>query len=175
MVVPLLIFLLSCLNGFTTAGYHFPIFPQGLFAQGAGDRASSNAVNKKIPKSFWIAVVNASEVAEWPHIVHLKKSNPNWALNLCDNAAKDSFMRENFYGTSLLWAYENINPAVGGAARADIWRYAVLFLKGGVCKFGIFGICFPLCLIVVQFQIHRQTNHSSLFEILVHFCRYRCR
>ena len=26
-------------------------------------------------------------------------------------------------GTSLLWAYNNINPRYGGAAKADIWRF----------------------------------------------------
>lgn len=44
---------------------------------------------------------------------------------------KDEFMRRIFANTSLLWAYEAINP-ICGAAKADIWRYAVLYLYGGV-------------------------------------------
>ena len=44
---------------------------------------------------------------------------------------KDVFMQETFPNTSLLWAYHQIHPMCG-AAKADIWRYAVLFVFGGV-------------------------------------------
>ena len=40
-------------------------------------------------------------------------------------------MQETFPNTSLLWAYHQIHPMCG-AAKADIWRYAVLFVFGGV-------------------------------------------
>lgn len=38
---------------------------------------------------------------------------------------------QTFANTSLLWAYHQINPAAG-AAKADIWRYAVLWTYGGM-------------------------------------------
>ena len=66
----------------------------------------------------------------WPHIDTEFKINPNWTVHLVDNASKDKFMEENFPGTSLLWAYKNINPIYGGAAKTDIWRYAALYLQG---------------------------------------------
>lgn len=40
-------------------------------------------------------------------------------------------MNKTFHGTSILWAYNTINPLVG-AARADIWRYCVLYIFGGL-------------------------------------------
>ena len=40
-------------------------------------------------------------------------------------------MQATFPQTSLLWAYHQIHPLCG-AAKADIWRYAVLFVFGGV-------------------------------------------
>jgi hypothetical protein len=43
---------------------------------------------------------------------------------------KDEFMNTVFGGTSLLWAYNIISPAAG-AAKADLWRYAVLWTYGG--------------------------------------------
>lgn len=87
---------------------------------------------KKIPKNLWIAVVNSTEVSSWSHILNEKKLNPDWKVNIWDNEAKDNFMKEYFADTSLLWAYNNINPIVGGAAKADIWRYAALYVHGGV-------------------------------------------
>jgi len=41
-------------------------------------------------------------------------------------------MEKKLAGTSLLWAYKLLSPSVG-AAKADIWRYAVLWTYGGVC------------------------------------------
>jgi mannosyltransferase OCH1-like enzyme len=81
-----------------------------------------------------VAVVNATEVSGWENVRVLKELNPGWVVHVCDNNDKDQFMRDHFFGSKLLWAYETINPVVGGAAKADIWRYAVLFLIGGVCK-----------------------------------------
>ena len=39
--------------------------------------------------------------------------------------------REKFAGTSVLWAYESINPLLI-AAKIDIWRLAILWMYGGV-------------------------------------------
>jgi mannosyltransferase OCH1-like enzyme len=43
---------------------------------------------------------------------------------------KDEFMNKTFANTSLLWAYNSIG-VVAGAAKADLWRYAVLWTYGG--------------------------------------------
>jgi mannosyltransferase OCH1-like enzyme len=45
------------------------------------------------------------------------------------NEEKDHFMNTVFANTSLLWAYHAIHPQAG-AAKADIWRYCVLWTYG---------------------------------------------
>ncbi len=57
--------------------------------------------------------------------------NSNWEVHICDNQCKDSFINTTFADTSINWAYNVINPLIG-AARADIWRYCVLYLHGGL-------------------------------------------
>lgn len=85
-----------------------------------------------ITKNVWIAVVNKSESIAWDHIQREIKLNPSWKFNIWDNNDKDDFINDAYAGTSVQWAYNNINPALGGAAKADIWRYAVLYKFGGV-------------------------------------------
>lgn len=117
-------------DGHISSDFAAPIFPRDLGSMGWDSLREKDG--KKITRNLWIAVVNASEVAQWEHIKEEQRLNPDWTVHLCDNHMKDQFMSDNFAGTSLLWAYNNINQKVGGAAKADIWRYAVLFLKGGV-------------------------------------------
>jgi hypothetical protein len=121
-----------------------PMFPAGLFSRseisGSADanaqsgQSGHNTKTQLIPKNLWLAVKNTTDVLQWENVIDMRKKNPDWKIYVWDNAQKDKFMSDNFMGSRVLWAYENINPAVGGAARADIWRYAVLLLVGGVCK-----------------------------------------
>ena len=86
-----------------------------------------------IPHHLWIAVKdNASAYYDWPNVKGEISLNPSWSVHVCDNTEKDTFMAEFFNGTSLLWAYDAINPTIAGAAKADIWRYAALYVIGGV-------------------------------------------
>jgi hypothetical protein len=85
-----------------------------------------------VTKNIWIAVVNKSEVSLWDHVRKEAELNPHWTLHICDNKDKDEFINTAYANTSLQWAYNNINPVFGGAAKADIWRYAVLYKFGGV-------------------------------------------
>ena len=50
---------------------------------------------------------------------------------LCAQESKDAYMNEHWRGTSVGWAYYVLHPNLG-AARADLWRYAVLWDTGGV-------------------------------------------
>ena len=56
--------------------------------------------------------------------------NKNWMVYICSNEMKDEFMNTTFANTSLLWAYNSIS-SIAGAAKADLWRYAVLWMYGG--------------------------------------------
>ena len=77
-----------------------------------------------------MAVKNRQEALP-QHLTTLFERNPTWTVNVCDNECKDHFMTTSFANTSLSWAYFAINPLVG-AARADIWRYCVLYSVGGL-------------------------------------------
>lgn len=66
--------------------------------------------------------------------VHIQKYlniHPDWVPIIADDEQAHRFMTVVYANTSLLWAYERIHHRLG-AARADIWRYAVLFACGGV-------------------------------------------
>lgn len=90
--------------------------------------------NKKIPRFLWIAVRDAKEKAP-PFLSYqlgpLFDRNPDWEVHMNDFNDEDEFMNTVFAGTSLLWAYNAIGVRAG-VAKADIWRYAVLWAYGGV-------------------------------------------
>ncbi|MDR3450317.1 MAG: glycosyltransferase [Alphaproteobacteria bacterium] len=64
------------------------------------------------------------------NIARLKETNPGWEHRFYDDAAVHHFIREN-YGADILAAFERINPKYG-AARADFFRYLLLYKEGGV-------------------------------------------
>jgi Glycosyltransferase sugar-binding region containing DXD motif len=94
-----------------------------------GERGGGNRFHD-IPRYIWIAVKDRSDSLP-NHLYTTFQRNPNWRIYVCDNACKDHFMTIVFADTSTLWAYNLINPLVG-AAKADIWRYSVLYLFGGL-------------------------------------------
>lgn len=66
-------------------------------------------------------------IFQW-HIYNLKKRNPAYSYEFYDDARVDAFMRDNF-DKEVYDLYSRINI---GAAKADFFRYAVLYKKGGV-------------------------------------------
>ena len=105
--------------------WELPVLPSQ-----APRKFQDNVTNSKlIPQDIWVAVVNKSEELSY-QMKPLFERNPKWRVHIEGNPEKDSFMNTVFAGTSLLWAYDMINPACG-AAKADIWRYAVLWTYGG--------------------------------------------
>jgi mannosyltransferase OCH1-like enzyme len=57
--------------------------------------------------------------------------NPEYERRVMDDADIDHFMRIHFGKTSVYRAFASIHPRLG-AVRADLWRYCVLYLYGGV-------------------------------------------
>lgn len=106
--------------------YDLDVFPKSLPPPPAFD----TSYNKYIPRNIWIAVKDRNDDLAG-HLKEFFKRNDQWKVNVCDNQCKDEFMNATFPDTSLLWAYHTINPLVG-AARADLWRYAVLYMNGGL-------------------------------------------
>jgi mannosyltransferase OCH1-like enzyme len=93
------------------------------------DQLGQKVPGKFIPRNLWIAVRNQSEELNF-QMPGLFARNKGWKVHICGNEMKDEFMNKYFKGTSLLWAYNMISPAAG-AAKADLWRYAVLWTYGG--------------------------------------------
>jgi len=54
--------------------------------------------------------------------------NPSYSYRLYDDSECLSFLKEN-YGNNVVSAYESLNI---GSAKADLWRYAILYMNGGV-------------------------------------------
>jgi mannosyltransferase OCH1-like enzyme len=61
-------------------------------------------------------------------IEEMLKINPNYSYELFDDSDRFYFLKEN-YGNQVVSAYEKLNI---GAAKADLWRYAMLYKNGGV-------------------------------------------
>lgn len=64
------------------------------------------------------------------NVTDLKEQNPGWEHILYDDAAVEDFIK-NSYSQEILSAYLRINPLYG-AARADLFRYLVVYKLGGI-------------------------------------------
>ena len=65
-----------------------------------------------------------------PGIERLRAMNPGWEYRFYDDAAVEAFIRRE-YRPEFYRAYRRINP-VYGAARADFFRYLLMYRCGGV-------------------------------------------
>ena len=61
-------------------------------------------------------------------VIKLRKDNPQFKYHLYDDEDCKKFIKEHF-GVKEYDAYENLIP---GAYKADLWRYCILFIKGGI-------------------------------------------
>lgn len=64
------------------------------------------------------------------NIRHLCELNPGWEHRLYDDDDIESFILKN-YGLEVLNLYRTINPSYG-AARADFFRYLLMYSEGGI-------------------------------------------
>jgi mannosyltransferase OCH1-like enzyme len=64
------------------------------------------------------------------HVQKLKVQNPGWRYEFYDDDACVDFIRKN-YDPRIQKAYHRINPLYG-AARADFFRYLLIYRTGGV-------------------------------------------
>lgn len=108
-----------------TDPWYLPVFPDPPPSKQLGNRT----VDKNVPRHLWIAVRSLEDGLNYQQPAFFER-NSNWEVHITSNEMKDEFMNRTFANTSLLWAYNIISP-VAGAAKADIWRYAVLWAYGG--------------------------------------------
>lgn len=64
------------------------------------------------------------------NVIQLKQKNPGWEYRFYNDSDIIQFI-SIFYGPDILTYYEKINPNYG-AARADLFRYLLLYKYGGV-------------------------------------------
>ena len=92
--------------------YYSPVFPT-VFPILPNHEVGS--YDKHIPRHIWIAVRNISD-GRPSHLLEFARRNSNWTTHYCDNDEKDAFMDRVYQNTSLLWAYNIVNPLIGGYA-----------------------------------------------------------
>jgi mannosyltransferase OCH1-like enzyme len=61
-------------------------------------------------------------------VKQIKAANPGFRHELFDDADCRAFIEQNF-PAQVLYAYDSLIP---GAYKADLWRYCILYLKGGI-------------------------------------------
>ncbi|MGY0039768.1 glycosyltransferase family 32 protein [Pedobacter sp. NJ-S-72] len=66
-------------------------------------------------------------ITRW-HIARFRKKNPEYSYEFYDDLRIEAFLLKEF-DEDMLSLYKRINI---GAAKADFFRYAVLYKKGGV-------------------------------------------
>lgn len=90
----------------------------------------SKEMGIKIPKVIHQTYYNKTLPVEIEENINLIKSmNPDWIYKLYDDADIEEYIK--MYFPELVQIYQKINP-IYGAARADFFRYLVIYNEGGV-------------------------------------------
>lgn len=89
-------------------------------------------MNKKIPSIIHQTAEDWKSLTKdfKNNIKELKEKNPNWNYKFYDSKDRVEYIKKNF--PDLLLFYEAIDGKNYGAARADFFRYCVLYNEGGV-------------------------------------------
>ncbi len=95
------------------------------------DRERLNFVKQKIPKIIHQSY-HTKRVPDSlkDNIAKLKSVNPEWEYRFYDDEDQKKFIAAH-YAPAILEAYKSINPLYG-AARADLFRYLLIYKMGGV-------------------------------------------
>lgn len=88
--------------------------------------------SREIPKLLHQTISSRERlsVSVSENISHLKRNNPDWQYCLYDSNDREDFICKH-YGDKIKSIYLSINPEYG-AARADIFRYLLLYKYGGI-------------------------------------------
>ena len=94
----------------------------------------------------------------------LKRQNPDFTHYLFDDAMCRIFIKENF-ADDVLFAFDKLKP---GAYKADLWRYCILFINGGIYLDIKYSCVEPFKLRYLTFKEHWVCERGCLKEIGVH-------
>jgi len=99
---------------------------------------------KYIPKKIFQTISDKSKIAPvfQKNIDKLKSQNPDWEYSLFDDSDIEKYVKDH-YGGEYFDCYNMINPKYG-AARADFFRYLLMYREGGVYLDIKSGAEFPL-------------------------------
>ena len=93
-------------------------------------KLTTGPFSPKIPRIIWITMKRVPQITP-NNLKQIQAINRNWTMIIVDDANRDKFMDTVFANTSVLWAFKLINSRIG-AVKADIWRYCILYVVGGV-------------------------------------------
>lgn len=87
---------------------------------------------KYIPKKIFQLIQDKNNISPEfkENIDFIKSLNPDWKYTLYDDKDIEKYIR-NYYGEEMLTYYNKINPKYG-PARADFFRYLLIYREGGV-------------------------------------------
>uniref|UniRef100_A0A6C0LKN0 Glycosyltransferase n=1 Tax=viral metagenome TaxID=1070528 RepID=A0A6C0LKN0_9ZZZZ len=85
-----------------------------------------SSVIKKNVYLTWGTLDFSDELKE--NINTLKERNPEFKFHIYDDKMCRDFIAKHF-SKNVLFAYDNLIP---GAYKADLWRYCILFMNGGI-------------------------------------------
>ena len=82
---------------------------------------SANSTTTGIPKIFWVTMkhvqtrLNSREqlYESQPWIAETCERNPTWTFHMVDDECMNRFFTTVYANTSVLWAFQMINPALG--------------------------------------------------------------
>jgi mannosyltransferase OCH1-like enzyme len=92
------------------------------------NKSSQNKL--KIPRKIIQTIPDKNSISPefQANIDYIKKTNPNWDYKLYDNSDCQKYIEKNY--PEYLQYYLAINPKYG-AARADLFRYLIMYKEGG--------------------------------------------
>lgn len=87
---------------------------------------------KYIPKKIFQIIADKHKINSsfQKNIEYIKKLNPDWQYRILDDKDITQYILDN-YSPEILAIYNKINPKYG-AARADFFRYLLMYKEGGV-------------------------------------------
>lgn len=102
-----------------------------------------------IPKKLFQLIADKNKISPQfaKNIAKLRKKNPDFVYRLYDDSEIPDYI-QRYYGPEMLDYYNRINPKYG-AARADLFRYLLMYREGGVYLDIKSGSHFPLNRIIL--------------------------